>query len=108
MTRMIRNTLLCWVAITALILFESVWIYGRHGLAGYQAFMQETPYTNIPITLASVALTWLLAGLLLWLIFTDKITKTTSLSWVGFFIVAFLYINILRERVRYGDIDYYI
>ena len=50
---------------------------------------------------------WLLTGFLLWLIFTERITKNNVLTWAGFFIVAFLYINILRERVRYGDIDYY-
>ncbi len=69
--------------------------------------MQEAVYTQVPITLASVILTWLLAGLLLWLILTVKITKATALTWAGFFLLAFLYINILRERVKYGDIDYY-
>jgi hypothetical protein len=107
MARTIRNALICWGIITGLILFEFIWIYSRHGLGGFQAFMQETPYTHIPITLASVAMAWLLAGFLLWLILTGRITKDTGLSWAGFFIIAFLYINILRERFRYGDIDYY-
>lgn len=107
MTRAIRNALIFWGAITGLIIFEFIWIYSRHGLAGFEAFMQEAIYTHIPITLASVALTWLLAGFLLWLLLTGKITTATSLSWAGFFIIAFLYLNILRERVRYGDIDYY-
>jgi hypothetical protein len=52
-------------------------------------------------------MTWLLAGFLLWLFFTGTITKETSLKWAGFFLIAFLYLNVLRERVRYGDIDYY-
>ena len=107
MTRTIRSALIGWGAITALIVFEFIWIYSRHGFEGFQTFMQEAPYTNIPITLASVAMTWLLAGFLLWLILTGRITKATCLSWAGFFILAFLYINVLRERVRYGDIDYY-
>lgn len=107
MTRTVRNALLCWGGITCLIIFQFIWIYSRHGWDGFQAFMQEAVYTHIPITLASVAITWLLAGLLLWLIFTGKITKSTGLTWAGFFSIAFLYINILRERVRYGDIDYY-
>ena len=107
MTRTIRNALIFWGAITGLIILEFIWIYRRHGLAGFDAFMQEAIYTHIPITLASVALTWLLAGFLLWLIFTGKITKATSLTWAGLFLIAFLYLNILRERVRYGDIDYY-
>jgi hypothetical protein len=69
--------------------------------------MQEAVYTHIPIALTSAAMTWLLAGFLLWLLFTGRITKATSLRWAGFFALAFLYINVLRERVRYGDIDYY-
>lgn len=107
MTRTIRNALIGWGVITGLIVFEFIWIYSRHGLAGFQPFMQEAIYTHIPIALASAALTWLLAGFLLWLIFTNRITKDTGLFWAGFFILAFLYINILRERIRYGDIDYY-
>ncbi|HLO15623.1 MAG TPA: glycosyltransferase family 87 protein [Anaerolineales bacterium] len=107
MMRTIRTALICWGVITGLILFEFIWVYSRHGLSGFENFMQEAPYTQIPITLASVAMTWLLAGFLLWLLLTGRITKATSLSWAGFFIIAFLYLNVLRERVRYGDIDYY-
>ncbi len=107
MWRAIRNALIGWGIITALILLEFAWIYIRHGFDGFQAFMQQGAYTHIPITLASVALTWLLAGFLLWLIFTGRLTTTNSLTWAGFFLIAFLYLNILRERVRYGDIDYY-
>ena len=107
MMRTVRNALISWGIITGLIIFEFIWIYSRHGPAGFEAFMQEAPYTHIPIALASVALTWLLAGFLLWLILTGRFTRATGLSWAGFFIIAFLYLNILRERVRYGDIDYY-
>ncbi len=107
MTKIVRSTLIGWGTVTGLIILEFIWIYSRHGMDGFQAFLQEPVYTLTPITLASVALTWLLAGLLLWLAFTGRLTKATSLTWAGFFILAFLYINILRERVRYGDIDYY-
>ena len=107
MMRTIRNSLIFWAGITCLIILQFVWTYSRHGLAGFQIFMQEAVYTHIPITLVSVAILWLLTGLLLWLLLTGKITKVNALTWVGFFVVAFLYINMLRERVRYGDIDYY-
>ena len=107
MTRTIRNTLIGWGLVTILIILQFVWTYSRHGFGGFDAFMQEAIYTHIPITLASVALSWLLAGFLLWLIYAGKITKTTALSWISFFLIAFLYLNVLRERVRYGDIDYY-
>ena len=107
MVRTLRSALIAWGIITGLVILEFNWIYSRHGLDGFQAFTQESIYTLVPITLASVALTWLLLGLLLWLLSTGRITKANSLTWAGFFILAFLYINILRERVRYGDIDYY-
>ena len=107
MIRVIRNALFSWIIVTCLIIFESTWIYVRNGLAGFSAFMQEGPYTNVPLTLASVAITWLLAGFLLLLLFKNKITKTTLIGWIGFFVIAISYLNILRERVRYGDIAYY-
>ncbi len=108
MPKAIRNALYGWAVITFLVSAESLWIYTRHGRDGFQAFMQESPYTNIPITLAAVAIAWLLVGVLLWGLLTGRITKGTSISWLGFFLVSFSYLNILRERVRYGDIDYYI
>lgn len=107
MRKTVRNALIGWGAITGLILFQFIWTYSRHGLAGFQAFMQEGAYTHIPTTLASVAMTWILAGLLLGLLFTGVLSKATGLTWAGFFLIAFLYLNVLRERVRYGDIDYY-
>ena len=107
MTRTVRTALIGWGLITLLIIAQFLWIYSRHGFAGFDAFMQEAIYTHIPIALASAAMTWLLAGFLLWLILTGRITRETSLKWAGFFLIAFLYLNVLRERVRYGDIDYY-
>jgi hypothetical protein len=108
MSKAVRNAFIAWIITSLLVIAETIYIYSRHGTDGFNAFMQEAPYTNIPITLASVAMMWLLAGLLLWLILAGKITRTTALAWSGFFIVAASYLNILRERVRYGDIDYYI
>jgi hypothetical protein len=107
MTRTIQKALIIWVVLTFLILAESIWIFTRHGLSGFQAFMQAGPYTNIPLTFASVALLWILIGLLFWLLLNGIITRNTLAHWAGFFMIAFSYLNILRERVRYGDIDYY-
>ncbi len=107
MSKAVRNAFIGWIITTLLIIAESTYIYARHGSDGFNAFMQEAPYTNVPIALASAAIAWLLVGFLLWLILAGKITKTTILGWSGFFFIAFSYLNILRERVRYGDIDYY-
>ena len=108
MIRAIRNAWIGWITLTSLIILESLWIYTRNGLEGFQAFMQESPFTNIPITLASVTIAWGLTGFLLVLILKNRITKANLLTWSGFFLIAFSYVNILRERVRYGDVEYYI
>lgn len=106
--QLFNRALYIWTAFTALIVFQVVRTYLRHGADGFNIFIQQGPFTHLPITLASVALTWLLFGLLLWLSANQKINSTNWLPWVGFFLIAFLYLNILRERHRYGDIEYYI
>lgn len=107
MTRVTRSVLLVWVTATVLIAAQCIWITTRNGLDGFKAFVQDSPLTYTPFALAAAGLVWLLAGLFLWLIQNGRITKTNQLSWAGFFIVAISYLNILRERVRYGDIGYY-
>jgi hypothetical protein len=97
-----------WSFATFLILAQIIWIYTRNGLDGFQAFIQDSPLTYTPLALISAGLVWLLAGFLLWLIQTGRITKANLFSWAGFFLVAVSYLNILRERVRYGDIGYYV
>jgi hypothetical protein len=107
-TKVFRNALITWGLVTFLILAQCIWIYTRNGWNGFQAYVQESPFTFIPLALASAGFVWLLAGLLLWLIHSNRIQKANLFSWTGFFIVAISYLNILRERVRYGDIGYYI
>jgi hypothetical protein len=107
-TKIFRNALAIWGVVTFLILAQCIWIYTRNGVNGFQAYVQESPFTFVPFALASAGFVWLLAGLLLWLIRSSRINKMNLFSWMGFFIVAISYLNILRERVRYGDIGYYI
>jgi hypothetical protein len=103
-----RKTLIAWAAVSLLIVMQCIWIFTRNGMAGFQAYVQDSPFTFIPFALASAGMVWLLAGLLLWLIHTHRINSMNLFSWAGFFLVAVSYLNILRERVRYGDIGYYI
>ena len=105
--KVFRNGLIIWVFISLLILLQCAWIYARHGLDGFQAYVQDSPFTYTPLALLSAAFVWSLAGLLLWLIHTERINKANLFSWTGFFIVSISYLNIHRERVRYGDIGYY-
>lgn len=97
-----------WVAITLLVIASLTAIYLRNGQAGLNLFIQQWPLSNLAITLASTALTWLLIGVLLYLLANEKIKANNALLMAGFFLVMFVYLNILRERLRYGDYHYYL
>lgn len=97
-----------WTGITLLVLSSIAFIAIRWGQVGFELFIQEGVYTHLPTTLAAVACAWLLAGALAYLLFARRIDARNVYSWVGFFMVAFLYLNVLRERFRFGDISYYI
>src|SRR4030042_5746118 len=68
---------------------------------------QQPPLINLPITLASVALLWLSAGALLYLIQSGSISERNVFSISGFFLACWTYLNFLSERWRYGDYTYY-
>jgi len=83
-----------------------IWLW--RGADGFQVAIQRGPYTNLPVTLASVGITWLLGGLFLYLLSSKRIEANNALTWAGFFLVALVYLNLLRERPEYGDVEYYI
>ena len=100
--------LIVWVSITSLVLTSILFIGMRWGKTGFQTFIHQWVYTHQPTTLASVSMTWFLAGSLVYFLYVGKFNKSNILTWVGFYLVAFLYLNVLRERFRFGDISYYI
>jgi hypothetical protein len=108
MKRSLQNTFRSWVVITILVIASLLAIYLRNGMAGINLFIQQWPLSNLFVTLASTAITWLLAGALLYLLANEKINKENVWLTAGFFIVMFVYLNILRERFRYGDYHYYL
>ena len=65
MRRTTRIALAIWAAVTSLILASIAIIYLRLGAEGFGVFIQQWPLTNLPITLASTSITWLLGGRLL-------------------------------------------
>jgi hypothetical protein len=107
MTRAVRTALIAWAAITLLVAASLLWIYARLGTSGFGIYIQQPPLINLPVTLASVALGWLSAGALLLIILTGRICRSNILSIGGFFLVSWVYLNILSERFRYGDYTYY-
>ncbi|GAB4564975.1 MAG: hypothetical protein Fur0017_01280 [Anaerolineales bacterium] len=104
----LQNTFRAWVVITFLVLASLVAIYLRNGMDGINLFIQEWPLSNLAVTLASTSLTWVLAGALLYLLANEKIDKNNFWLPAGFFLVMFVYLQILRERFRYGDYHYYL
>jgi hypothetical protein len=107
MQRAARTALIAWAGLSLLVAASLLLIYVRLGSTGFEVFIQHPPLINLPVTLASVALTWLSAGTLLWLLQAGRITSRNFISVSGFFIVLWTYVNVLSERWRYGDYTYY-
>jgi hypothetical protein len=93
--------------LTALVAVSILFIFLRWGGKGFTLFIQQWPLEDLPITLASVTFTWLLLGLLLYLLYKKGINSNNSWSIAGFFLTGFIYLNLLSERFRYGDYTYY-
>ena len=108
MKRASRNALITWAAITLLVAASLLVIYLKLGTNGFSIFIQQPPLINLPVTLSSVALLWLSVGALLYLIQAGMIDRSNLLSISGFFLVCWVYLNILSERFRYGDYTYYL
>lgn len=97
-----------WIGLTLLLITSLLVIYLRNGMDGLNLFIQQWSLSNLAVTLTSTAITWLLAGTLLYLFANEKIHTGNLWLTAGFFLVMFLYLNILRERFRYGDYHYYL
>ncbi len=108
MKKQLRFALTSWLVITFLAIAQLVAIYLRNGMEGINLFIQQWPLSNLPITLAATMLTWLLLGTLFYMLANEKITASNAFLMAGFFLVMFVYLNILRERLRYGDYHYYL
>ena len=99
--------LILWSMLTALVAASILFIFLRWGGKGFGLFIQQWPLENLPITLASVTFTWLLLGTLIYLFYAKRVNANNGWSVGGFFLMAFIYLNILSERFRYGDYTYY-
>ncbi len=97
-----------WIGVTLLVIASLAVIYARNGLTGLDLFIQEWPLSNLAVTLASTALTWLTLGVLFYMLANEKINAGNVWITMGFFLVMFIYLGILRERFRYGDYHYYL
>jgi hypothetical protein len=108
MRRSARIALYGWALLSVLVAVSLGAIYLRLGAQGLAIFIQQPPLINLPVTLSSVALVWLLAGLLLFLLQAGQVAASNLLTLPGFFVVCWTYLNFLSERWRYGDYTYYL
>lgn len=104
----LQKTFQIWLILTCLVIVSLIAIYLRNGMDGINLFVQQWPLSDLSITLASTSLTWILLGVLTHLLANEKINKDNVLIIAGFFLISFLYLNIFRERFRYGDYHYYL
>ena len=108
MSKYSKTALSIWYSLTFLVIASLIAIYLRNGMAGLSLFIQEWPLSNLAVTLASTTTSWLLLGTLLYMLANEKINKSNLWLTIGFFLVMFIYLGILRERFRYGDYHYYL
>ncbi|MCJ7432632.1 MAG: hypothetical protein MUO77_04015, partial [Anaerolineales bacterium] len=97
-----------WLVVTILVAASVGVIYLHLGTAGFDAFIHTGPYSILSVTLISVSLTWLLAGIYLYLFGSNRLPTNHIFKHGGFLLVALMYLNVMRERNDYGDLDYYI
>ncbi|MBX3036898.1 MAG: DUF2029 domain-containing protein [Anaerolineales bacterium] len=108
MKQYLQRAFQIWIILTVLVIVSLIAIYLRNGMDGINLFIQQWPLSNLEITLASTSITWILFGLLLYLLTNEKINQDNLWITTGFFLILFLYLNIFRERFRYGDYHYYL
>ncbi len=104
----LRTAFITWIGLSALVVASVVLIYLRNGAIGLDLYIQQWPLSNLAITLASTALSWVCVGAILYLLVNEKINARNVFFVAGFFLVILVYLNVLRERFRYGDYAYYI
>lgn len=107
-TSAFRKALFAWTAVSALIPLQLAAVYLRNGMTGINLFVQQWSYSNLTVTLEAVAFVWLLLGAALYLLAYEKINSSNAPFLAGLFLVLLSYLNILRERFRYGDYQYYL
>jgi len=97
-----------WELISALVALSLALVFAWKGRGGFDVVLVTGPFSKFWLTFLSVLMVWLLGGLALWLVKNGLINSGNALTWAGFFTVSLLYLNLLRERLQYGDLTAYI
>lgn len=97
-----------YLAVTASLLLYTLTILVFQGKGGFQTIFQKGPISDVPMTLFYAVSAWLLFGSVLVILRKKDLTKENLIVYSAFFINAFLYLNVLREKISYGDFWDYI
>jgi hypothetical protein len=97
-----------YLAITAVALNYVVTIFAFPGPSRIWRILQPGPISIPELTFTTVIIAWILLGTIIWLLHRGTINRANIIPIAGFYFIAFLYLNILRERSEYGDVGFYI
>ncbi len=97
-----------WVAATVMALAHFAWLCLVGAGSGVESVIQQGPLSNLHVTLMSVGVSWILLGALVFLLWRGRVHAGNAPAVAGFFAVSLLYVNVLRERSQYGDIQDYV
>jgi hypothetical protein len=104
----VAGALRLWIIITALFSLYSFMLYVCMGWKGFAVVTQTGPLSIKEQTLACVAIAWLSWGIALVFLQKSRFRPERCVAVVGSVLILLLYINILRERIQYGDFGDYI
>ena len=97
-----------YLALTALVVAYLSLFFIFSGSLSLSSVLVPGPLSDLGITVLYVSISWLLIGLLLTQIAAKRIGMHNIIEVIGFYLIAFIYLNILRERTGYLDVHDYI
>jgi len=100
--------LVAWHAIGVVFLFSTLAVYLVRGARAFEILISDVSHSDYYITLLATLIVWWLAGVFVHMLHFGMFNVNNVILWGGFFIIALVYVNLLRERVNYGDIDFYV
>ncbi|MFC2172204.1 glycosyltransferase family 87 protein [Acidobacteriota bacterium] len=77
---------------------------GREGLLDV---LRPGPLSDLHVTVLFVGIAWILAGTVLVLLIRGAITQRNIVFYLSLYLLAFLYVNTIRERNFFGDFPVY-
>jgi hypothetical protein len=100
--------LLGYLLVTGALVLYVVTIVQWKGLAGFELITKQGPLSDSHLTTIYVSIAWILLGSILFLAYKGHINRSNLITFAAFYLYAFLYLNILRERILYGDVAAYV